>query len=58
MDAQEIEKLFREEVAKKDFKKRSGLDKQKVYNYRHRTTKLATMLQVLFNLDAISIREK
>lgn len=58
MTTEDIEELFKSEVAKKDFKKRSGLDKQIVYNYRHRKTSIGTMLEVLHNLKAISIRKK
>jgi hypothetical protein len=59
MTTQQIEELFTIEVNKKDFKKRSGLDKQVVYNYRHRKQpSFGTMLEILLTLSVIQITLK
>lgn len=54
----EIEELFYNEVKKKDFKKRSGLDKQVVYNYRNRKKPtIGTMLEVLLLIGSIEVKK-
>lgn len=55
MTPEEIEVLFKETVEKKSFSRESGLGKQIVYNYRHRTTGLSTKIEVLFNMGLINI---
>ncbi len=55
MTTAEIELLFKKTVEAKDFIKTSGFNRKVVYNYRHRETKLATMLAVLYNLSVIKI---
>ena len=58
MTLTQIEQLFKNEVAKKDFIKRSGFDKQVVYNYRNRKLPtLGTMLEVLFIVGAIKVNK-
>jgi len=57
MTATEIENLFKKEVAKKNFTKKTGFDKQVVYNYRNRKLPtLGTMLEVLFIIGAIKVK--
>lgn len=56
MTLKEIEDLFKNEVNKKDFIKKSGLSKQVVYNYRKRPTLgVGVMIEVLYLIGAISI---
>ncbi len=55
----EITALFISEIFKKDFSKRSGIDRRNVYKYRNSTTiTIGTMLQVLYQLNAIEITKK
>lgn len=51
----EIEKLFKEVIANKKFGKVSGLDRQTVYNLRHRKITFGTMLEVLFKMGEIKV---
>lgn len=54
----QIEELFKETVNKRDFTKRTGFDKNKVYNYRHRALpSVGTQLEILLSLDLISIKK-
>ena len=54
MTPTEIEELFKETVNKRDFTKRTGFDKQKVYNYRHRDLpSIGTQLDILLSLELI-----
>ena len=58
MTPTEIEELFKETVNKRDFTKRTGFDKQKVYNYRHRDLpSIGTQLDILLSLELISIKK-
>jgi len=59
MTTQEIEELFYNVIEEDDFKKRSKLSKQVVYNYRHRQNpKIGTMLEILLTLRVIKITLK
>lgn len=58
MTPEEITALFKKEVAKKDFTKRSKIDRKSVYVYRNNNVSLGKMLEVLLILDCISIVKK
>jgi hypothetical protein len=58
MTQEEIVELFTEEVQKKDFGKRAGILKNKVWNYRNRPPKLGYMLEILIKLDLVKITKK
>ena len=47
MTPTEIKQLFLETIEKPDFKEKSGATKHQLYNYRHRTTKVSLMLEIL-----------
>lgn len=56
MDADQIIKLFHQEINKKTAGKKSNYSKDKIYDYRHRSTlPLGNMLEFLFITGAIKI---
>ena len=58
MTPTEIKQLFLETIEKPDFKEKSGATKHQLYNYRHRTTKVSLMLEILLKVNAIKIIKK
>lgn len=58
MTTEEIEILFADTIAKKSFKKDSGLDKFKVYNYRNKPVSFALKLDLLYSMDLIKVSKK
>jgi hypothetical protein len=58
MTEEDIIALFKTEIEKKDFKEKSGANKQQHYNYRNRTTKIGLMIEILFKVGAIDITKK
>jgi hypothetical protein len=58
MKEEDIIALFKLEIEKKDFKEKSGVNKQQHYNYRNRITKIGLMLEILLKVGAIDITKK
>lgn len=56
MTQDEIESTFNEAVKKRGIGKKLEVSKQCVYNYRHRTTDIAKMLEVLWKLDKLEFK--
>ncbi|MGJ8760399.1 MAG: hypothetical protein ACSHXA_07615 [Polaribacter sp.] len=58
MTEESIITLFKKEIEKPDFCKKTGATRQQLYNYRNRTTKIGLMIEILYKVDAIRITEK
>ncbi|WP_341221035.1 hypothetical protein [Polaribacter atrinae] len=57
MTEESIITLFKKEIEKPDFSKKAGINRQQLYNYRNRTTKIGLMIEILYKIDAIKITE-
>lgn len=55
MKENEIIALFKEVIEQPDFKELAHVNKQQLYNYRHRIVKLSLMIEILFKVGAIKI---
>lgn len=58
MSTEEIIELFKIEIEKPDFTKKSGANRQQLYNYRNRTNKVGLMIEILHKVGAIEIKKK
>lgn len=56
MTTEEIQEAFNEAVKERGIGKKLQVSKQCVYNYRHRTTDIAKMLEVLWKLDKLEFK--
>jgi len=60
MTKEEIILLFKEEVLKPDFRAKTGVSRQALYNYKRREipNKLGVIVELLMSCDAIEVIKK